>query len=720
MLAPHRYTSMQEPTDSPRQHHLLRLKLSLAAALALLILGWLSWEAYFDYRHAEAELPTISRMQTVRADIIHLDEVLTMSARMAAASGNLDWEMRYRQFEPLLDQSIKAALLLDPTASQGTAASATHTANIALVDMERRAFELVRQHRTAEAQGLLSSGEYEAQKKIYVSGMAEFNRHLLQASEGLRVHLLTQMRNSAVTTIASAMLLILGALLVLRIARRWQAAMVESNRQLNQTTSDLAELNQQLDNKVWERTNELRESAERSEYLAYNDSLTTLPNRSMFSKLLNHAISLAQRDGKQLAVLFVDLDRFKNVNDTLGHEAGDMLLQEMAARLKSCLRASDSVARLGGDEFVLMAPSLNGSEQLMALAHKILAAVARPFTLRGHEFHVTASVGISVYPIDGDDERALMKNADIAMYQAKEDGKNTFAFYSAALNTHSMERLAFESSLRRALETQQLQVHYQPKVDCLAGHMTGVEALLRWNHPDLGPVPPAKFIPVAEENGLIVAMGRWVLRTACMQHVTWREMGHPPLRVAVNLSARQFYDDDLLSDVRSILVETGMNPAFLELEITESMLMRNVEKASQVLAAFKTLGIRLSLDDFGTGYSSLSNLKRFPIDTIKVDRSFIRELPANGEDRAITDAIIAMGKTLNMTIVAEGVETQGQIDYLKAHDCDECQGFYFSKAVPSAAIAELLRTKPWAGPPDQAAEWGVTREYPDSAFMLAT
>lgn len=707
-------------TDFPRKHHLLRVKLSLVAVLALVILGWLSWEAYFEYRYAEAKLPTINRMHVARTDIVHLDEVLTMSAWMAATSGNLDWEVRHHQFAPQLDQAIKDALLLDPSASQGTAALALEAANVVLVDMERRAFELVRQQKGAEAQRLLSSGEYQAQKNIYANGMAEFNRHLLHASEGLQADLLTGLRYNTIATMASAVLLILGALLVLRGARRWQAVMIESNRQLHQRTSELAELNLQLDHKVCERTNELRESAERSEYLAYHDSLTQLPNRSMFSKLLNQAIHLAERDRKPLAVLFVDLDRFKNVNDTLGHEAGDMLLQEMAARLKSCLRASDSVARLGGDEFVLMAPSLNETQQLVAVAHKILAALARPFTLRGHEFHVTASVGISVYPIDGDDERALMKNADIAMYQAKEDGKNTFAFYSAELNTHSMERLAFESSLRRALEAQQLQVHYQPKVDCQTGYMTGVEALLRWNHPDLGPVPPAKFIPVAEETGLIVALGCWVLRTACLQHVAWREMGHPPLRVAVNLSARQFYDDGLLSDVRSILVETGMNPAFLELEITESMLMRNVDRAREVLAAFKTLGIRLSLDDFGTGYSSLSNLKRFSIDTIKVDRSFIRELPANEEDRAITDAVIAMGKSLNMTIVAEGVETQGQIDFLKAHDCDECQGYYFSKAVPPAAVAELLRTKPWASPHEPAADWGVGREYPDSAFMLVS
>jgi diguanylate cyclase (GGDEF)-like protein len=694
--------------------HLLRFQISLTAALALSILGWLSWGAYFDYRDAESTLTTISRMQAARSEIIHLDEVLTMTARMAAASGNLDWEKRYRLVEPQLDQSIKEASLLDPHASEGTAASASDAANAALVDMEHRSFDLVRQGKAAEAQRLLSSPEYEAQKAIYVAGMAEFNRHLLQASESVRERLQADMRNSVIKTLASAVLLILGAFLVFRAARRWQADIVE-NEKLNLRTAELAALNQQLD----ESGRQYQLAAERTEFLAYNDSLTKLPNRSMFSRLLNQAISVARRDCSQLAVLFVDLDRFKNVNDTLGHEAGDTLLKEMAQRLSSCLRESDCVARLGGDEFVLMAPCLNETDQLLPLAHKILAAVARPFALHGHEFHVTASIGISVFPSDGDDERVLMKNADIAMYQAKEDGKNTFAFYSAELNTHSVERLAFESSLLRALEDRQLQVHYQPKVDCQTGYMTGVEALLRWNHPDLGPVPPSKFIPVAEENGLIVSMGRWVLATACQQHMTWRALGHPPLRVAVNLSARQFYDSGLLADVCSILAETGMDATFLELEITESMLMHDVGKASEVLGAFKKLGIRLSLDDFGTGFSSLSNLKRFPIDTIKVDRSFVRDLPANEEDRAITDAVIAMGKTLHMTVVAEGVETQGQIDFLKQHACDECQGFFFSKAVSPAAITELLASKPWEGSGDDVAAWGISKDYQDSAFMAA-
>jgi diguanylate cyclase (GGDEF)-like protein len=458
-------------------------------------------------------------------------------------------------------------------------------------------------------------------------------------------------------------------------------------------------------------------AARQIEYLAYHDKLTGLCNRSMFSAMLERGLHEAKRHDRQLAVFFVDLDRFKNINDTLGHEAGDLLLQEMAARLKTCLRESDFVARLGGDEFVVMVPSPSGTEQLVAVAQKVLTSVSRALTLRDHEFRVTASIGISVYPTDGDDERTLMKNADIAMYQSKADGKNTFTFYSDELNTHSVERLAFESSLRRAVDARQFQVHYQPKVDGRTSQINGVEALIRWNHPDLGPVSPAKFIPVAEENGSIVAIGRWVLLTACEQQVAWTNHGFPPLRMSVNLSARQFYDSHLLADVRAILVETGMNAQFLELEITESMLMHDVDKAVKVLEEFKKLGIRLSLDDFGTGYSSLSNLKRFPIDTIKVDRSFIRELPANQEDRAITDAIIAMGKSLKMTIVAEGVETQGQVEFLRTHDCDEFQGFYFSKAVPASAITDLLKEQPWMNPDVKAMAWGTEVPFRDSAAM---
>ena len=460
-----------------------------------------------------------------------------------------------------------------------------------------------------------------------------------------------------------------------------------------------------------------RASAQRVEYLAYHDKLTGLFNRSMFSRMLEQGLVQARRSKHQLAIMFVDLDRFKNINDSLGHGAGDILLQEVAKRLKSCLRECDSLARLGGDEFVVMLPSSDDAQQVAHVAQKILGVVAQAFTIFKQEFRVTASIGISMYPSDGDDEPTLMKHADIAMYQAKADGKNGFMFYSPDLNRHSLERLAFESSLRVALDEHQFHLNYQPKVDCRTNCMTGVEALLRWNHPELGAVSPAKFIPVAEETGLIVPLGRWVLRTACQQHVAWRKSGLPALRVAVNLSARQFSDDGLLRDVKSILAETGMDPTFLELEITESMLVLDPEKARHVLAGCKRLGIWLSVDDFGTGYSSLSNLRRFPIDTIKVDRSFVRDLPENGGDRAITDAIIGMAKSLSMTVVAEGVETEGQAEFLREHGCDEIQGYYFSRAVDPAVIADFM-TSSSAIMSGKDVPQGPRGHSPDSAFVL--
>ncbi len=467
----------------------------------------------------------------------------------------------------------------------------------------------------------------------------------------------------------------------------------EKLRQLNvnleKQASELSSANALLEQQVQERIR----SEKRVQYLAYHDSLTDLPNRGMFSTLLNHGISLAHRHNNGLAVLFLDLDRFKNINDTLGHEAGDALLQEVGKRLRLCLRASDTVARLGGDEFVILLETLDRKELVAVVAQKMLTAIVQPFILLGQEFHVTASIGIGIYPQDGQDEQSLMKNADIAMYQAKTVGKNNYQFYSAQLNANSLERLALESGLRRALEYNEFELHYQPKIDLRTGRITGMEALLRWRHPELGIVAPGKFIQIAEETGLICPIGRWVLKTACMQNKVWQEQGLPRLSMAVNLSARQFSDENLLSDITSILKEAGMEATFLELEITESMLMLDTKKTMKVLTALSKMGIKLALDDFGTGYSSLANLKQFPIDTIKVDRSFIRGISTGGEDNAITAAIIAMGRTLSKTVIAEGVETEEQRDFLRVHACDEFQGFYFSKAVPADQFAELLKAQ---------------------------
>lgn len=432
-------------------------------------------------------------------------------------------------------------------------------------------------------------------------------------------------------------------------------------------------------------------SEERVQYLATHDPLTALPNRFMFSEILNLAIDSAHRYKRKLAVLFIDLDRFKNINDTLGHDAGDILLKETAARLRQCLRTSDVVARLGGDEFVILVQEVAEPDQAIRVAQKVLSAAIKPMNILGQECRVTASVGICMYPDDAPDEQGLMKNADIAMYRAKDEGKNNYQFYSADIKQRSLERLTLENNLRRALERSEFFLHYQAKRNLQSGAITGVEALLRWQHPDLGTVSPAQFIPLAEETGLIVPIGAWVLKTACDQNVSWQQQGLPALCMAVNLSVRQFYDEGLVRTVATTLESSGMKPELLELEITEGMVMQDADRAIRILREIKKLGVRLAIDDFGVGYSSLAQIKRFPIDTLKVDGSFIRDIPGNTEDRAITEAIIAMGKTLSLTVIAEGVETQEQETFLRDHSCDESQGFYFSRPIEPEQFAALVR-----------------------------
>ena len=428
----------------------------------------------------------------------------------------------------------------------------------------------------------------------------------------------------------------------------------------------------------------------RIRHLASHDALTGLPNRSAFSELLNAARESARRRGRSLAVMFVDLDRFKVINDTLGHEPGDEVLCEVARRLRHTLRASDVVARLGGDEFVVMIPELDSPTQAEAAARKVLGAMLPPMTVDGRELSLTASIGISLYPQDGEDEQSLMKNADAAMYRAKEAGKNNFKFHHPVPGRRSLERLAMETSLRRALERGEFFLHYQPRVSLATGTVTGVEALARWRHPELGIVPPGEFIALAEETGAIHALGRWVLEAACAQAVEWQRAGLPPVRVAVNISARQFGADNLLAELAAALRASGLAADRLELEMTESVVAQSIERAAEILGGMRALGVRVALDDFGTGYSSLAQLKRLPIDTIKIDRAFVVELPHNAEDAAIARAIIAMGKSLRLVVVAEGVENDAQHGFLRAHGCDEMQGFLFARPLAPAECAAFL------------------------------
>ncbi|MCA1457424.1 EAL domain-containing protein [Bradyrhizobium sp. BRP22] len=451
----------------------------------------------------------------------------------------------------------------------------------------------------------------------------------------------------------------------------------------------------------FDRADEKARADERIEYLASHDGLTRLPNRETFNELLRHAIEVASRHQRQFALLFIDLDRFKVINDSLGHDAGDLLLVKIADRLRGTLRSSDVIARLGGDEFVVILEETERAD-VETIAESLLSALSQPLQLSGHECHTTASIGIAMYPADGSDAKTLTKNADMAMYLAKEDGKNGFRFHSKEIKAQSIERLTLENALRRALERDQFSLHYQPKIDIASGQITGVEALLRWTHPDLGQIAPAQFIPLAEEIGLIVPIGRWVLNEACAQNIAWQRRGLRPVTMAVNLSPRQFADEHLLQDVDEALRSSGMSPALLQLEVTESVVMRNVPRAVRVLDAIQSRGIRLAIDDFGTGYSSMSLMKQFPIDTIKIDRSFVRDLARDSEDQAIAQAIISMGKALGMTVIAEGVETTEQERFLRDHGCDEMQGYLLSKPLPPRELAELLCAAPaLASPPLQ-------------------
>jgi len=423
---------------------------------------------------------------------------------------------------------------------------------------------------------------------------------------------------------------------------------------------------------------------------AFHDALTGLPNRMLFKDRLTLAIAHAKRNKQLLSVLFLDLDRFKLINDTLGHAVGDQLLQEITSRLKGCVREDDTVARLGGDEFTLLLQDIIMAENTAKVAHKILNAIRKPVKIDGHELYITTSIGIVLYPNDGEDAETLLKNADTAMYLAKEKGRNNYQLYTPSMNAKAFERLAMENSLRRAIERNEFIVYYQPKVNISTGQVIGMEALVRWQHPELGLVAPGEFIPMAEETGLIVPIGEWVLRTACAQNKAWQDEGLPLLRVAVNLSARQFQLQNLEEMVSKVLKDTGMEPKWLELEITESVAMQNAEYAVKMLQDLKDMGIHLSIDDFGTGYSSLSYLKRFPINKLKIDKSFISEMCIDKDNAAIASTVIVLGQSLKLGVIAEGVETQEQLDFLKNHSCEEMQGFLFGKPMPASDFKDLI------------------------------
>jgi diguanylate cyclase (GGDEF)-like protein len=468
-----------------------------------------------------------------------------------------------------------------------------------------------------------------------------------------------------------------------------EAAQLKLEHRVKERTQELQKTNVQLQQEIIERKSVEKELIIHKEHLvrlAHYDSLTSLPNRVFFNEMLNKALNTAQRHKKTLAILFIDLDRFKNINDALGHRMGDLVLKEIAKRCSTVLRAGDVLARLGGDEFILLVNDIPHAKYASPVAEKILKLCAEPVKIETHEFFITTSIGICIFPGDGESLEDLLKNADMAMYKAKRAGGGIFQYYTKEMNLEAHEHIKLEGALRKAINNNEFILYYQPKLNLVDGNMMGVEALIRWDSPELGMVSPMKFIPLAEETGLIMQIGEWALREACRANKSWQDQGYSPISTAVNLSPKQFRHQDIAQLVKNILAETKLSPEYLELEITETAVMDNVDTAINRLNDISNMGVKITIDDFGTGYTSISYLKQFPVSVLKIDQSFIKGVPENQDDVAITTAVIALAHSLNMKVVAEGVETPEQMQYLADHDCDMVQGYYLSRPLPETKI----------------------------------
>ena len=468
---------------------------------------------------------------------------------------------------------------------------------------------------------------------------------------------------------------------------------INTNRcyQINKQFHEVTKINEEITS----LNKEIKLSENKVKYLAYHDHLTGLPNRLFLSEQLNHAISLASRTEKMIATMFLDLDDFKMINDTMGHDIGDELLVEVSKRLVSILRKCDTVARIGGDEFIMVIENVENIDYIKIISEKIIECFNKPFRFNDQECFVTTSLGVAIYPVDGENAEVLIKNADISMYKAKGNGKNKYVLCTPVMKTTIIETMKMTNFLHRALIRNELELYYQPQVSCTSNEIVGLEALIRWNHPILGMILPGEFIPIAEQTGLIIPIGDWVLRTACKQNKMWQNAGLPRIRIGVNLSAKQFQNDHLAKDVDSILTETGLDYKYLELEITESAAMKGKGYIVETLKTFRKSGIHIAIDDFGTEYSSLNYLKQLPADRIKIPMTFIKGIDVNTEDSAITKAIIILAKNMGLGVIAEGVETKKQLNFLNQIMCDEIQGFYYFKPMPVNEVEKLLR-KPLA------------------------
>jgi diguanylate cyclase (GGDEF)-like protein len=681
----------------------LRRQLAIIVVFSLLVLSYEIWDAYDDYTWYRTQTPLIARMQKDEAEIARLDEIATTSVQWAVASGDPYWVMRYRQSEPKLAQLLADAVPLDSNAS-GAGVAEVNAMHKALVAVEERSLELMRQGNHIDAQHLLSSPEYEGPRKAYANDMEQYSEDVLRAGDSVDSALLNDLFWNGVTATGAAILLILGSFFVFRLTRRWQAALVASNRALNLKTAELLQFNDRLDRKVGERTKELRDSAiaslnmmedalrhredaeksnEKLDYLSNYDSMTGFANQSLFLERLQAKFLPAQNDQHKLAVFVLDIERFKSINDALGRKAGDELLRLIAERLVQVGGGDASrFARLGADRFAIVSSGMDDADEVGRYVEQRLDANFRaPFRVGDHDLRVFVKVGIALFPDDGTDADTLLRNAEAALKKAKGTGER-YLFFAQKMTERVAERLSMENRLRHALDNDEFVLHYQPKVNLISGKLTSAEALIRWNDPKTGLVPPMQFISILEETGLIHEVGRWAMAKAIEDYLRWRNAGLPAVRIAVNVSPLQLRNRGFIAEIEQALAVDAQAAAGLELEITESLIMEDVKHSIAALGAIRAMGVTIAIDDFGTGYSSLSYLSKLPVDTLKIDRSFIIDMTIAPEGLSLVSTIITLAHSLELKVVAEGVETEEQSRLLRLLRCDEMQGYLFSKPVP--------------------------------------
>ncbi|MEO7050809.1 MAG: bifunctional diguanylate cyclase/phosphodiesterase [Rhodanobacter sp.] len=685
----------------------LRTRITLLAVVALLMFGWMGLNAYRNVQIAEGQRPIAERMQRVGSELRDLQEVMTTSSRIAATNGDLSPEKRYLKAELTFDRLITEADRLQSTAPAGTATDKLLAANRALVVAQHAAFDLIRQGQSKQAWQLLSSEAQQVQHERYAQGLIEFAAIQAHADDIVDDALIRSRHADALKVFIAipllVLLLTLGLIWVFRAIRRWQTLLLQNNLKLSRKAEELVEFNVQLDQKVRERTQELTDSAiaslnmmedavrqreqteqaqEKLNYLAYYDELTGLANQTLFLQRVQAKL-LSARGGEMLVVFVLDILRFKSINDAFGRQGGDDLLKQIAERLVSVGGGgADRFARIGPDRFAVVATDLESAQRTGRYASERLDAIFHPpFRISDRNVSISAKLGIALFPVDGADADALLRNAEAALKKAKATGE-LFLFFTQAMTDRVAERLSLEHRLRQATDNEEFVLHYQPKVSVATGKLTGAEALIRWNDPATGLMQPATFIPILEETQLIQQVGRWAIRKAVGDYLRWRDLGLAAVPIAVNVSPLQLRNRAFVDELRQVVALDERAAEGLELEITESMIMDDIEHAIVTLHEIRAMGVRIAIDDFGTGFSSLAYLSKLPIDTLKIDRTFVTEMMTGTQGVALVNAIINLAHSLQLSVVAEGVETNEQTRMLQSMRCDEMQGYLLSEPIP--------------------------------------